>query len=121
MEIKLFMNDYMDIFVKENGLVYVEIGKIDKDGKNVSENMYANSSFETFMRYLGINICELEDKISKYLRDNELFLRIKRDNSTMINFNLHDITSKQELVSYETFEDMIKTEIFQIYDENVNI
>ena len=121
MGIRLFMNDYMDIFVKEDGTVYVEIGKINANNETSSENMYANSSFETFMKYLGINIADIKEEISKYLSDNELFLRIKRNETAVINFNLHDLRSKEELVSYETFEDLIKTEIYQIHDNETEI
>ena len=52
MKIRLFMNDYLDIYIKADGKVYVIIGKINKNGVAVSENSYANSSFATFMKFL---------------------------------------------------------------------
>ena len=114
MIIRLFMNDYIDVYIKENGKVYVEIGKIDENGNAVSENMYANSSFETFMKYLGIYVSDLNKEIEKYLSGNELFLRIKSDKESNITYNLHDVSTKEELVSYETFEDLTNVEILQI-------
>ena len=117
MEIKLSMNDYIDINIRENGHVYVENGVLNTDGEEVAENMYANSSFTTIMKYLGIDVSALGDKISKYLRDNELLLRIKKDKNSIVSFNLHDATTKEELVSYDSFETLVSTEVLQFNNE----
>ncbi len=113
MIIRLFMNDYIDIYIKENGNLYVEIGKIDENGVAISENMYANSSFVTFMKYLGIDVSNLGEEISKYLSENELFMRIKRDDASKISYNLHDASTKEELVTYGSFYSLVETEVLQ--------
>lgn len=115
MIIRLFMNDYIDIYVKEDGKVYIEIGKINEEGIAISENTYANSSFATFMKYLNVEISDLSNEIGKYLAENELFLRIKRnEKTTNLDCNLHDISTKEELVSYNSFQEFVETEILQI-------
>ena len=114
MKIRLFMNDYLDIYVDANGRVYVEIGTINKGGETISENSYANSSFSTYMKYLGIDVKENDYEIVKYLSGNNFFIRIRRNKSNNgLQYGLHDVENKEELIVYDRFDDLIETEVLQ--------
>ena len=114
MEIRLLRNDYLDIYVMENGLVHVEIGKINKNGYAIRENSYVNSSFLTYMKYLGIDVTDLDKEIIKYVSDNQLFIRIKRNASnTGLEYGLHDVITREEQVTYSNFDQLIYEEVLQ--------
>jgi len=118
MRIRLDMKDYLDIHVSTDGKVHVIIGRFNKNGVAIRENSYANSSFATFMKFLGIYIQDLSQDISEYISENGLFLRIKRDETSgLIQYNLHDADNKEELVSYNSFEELIETEVLQMNSE----
>ena len=114
MEIKLYMNDYMDIYVSKDGRVLVEVGQIIEDGKVENGNTYANSSFATFMKYFGINVENNQKEIVKYLVDNDLYLHMQRiSKETGIEYSLHDVSTKENLVTYKSFDELVATEVFQ--------
>lgn len=118
MKIRLFVNDYLDIHIKEDGRVYVEMGKVNKEGVSISETLYANSSFVTFMKYVGCDVKDLGQEISDYITDNALYLRIRRKNSSSVIFGLHDVETKEELVAYDSFESLVNTEVLQMHNIN---
>ena len=115
MEIRLLMNDYLDVYVMGNGLVHVEIGRFNKDGNAVRENSYVNSSFVTYMKHMGIDVSDIDKEIIKYIVDNQLYLRIKRNSTNSgLDYCLHDVVTREELISYSSFDELVNTEVFQM-------
>ena len=114
MKIILFMNDYLDIYISENGMVRVEIGRIDENGNALREDSYVNSSLSTFMKHMGIDISDCEAEVSKYLLNNSLFIRVRRNaNDTGLEYGLYCLDEKTEQVRYNSFDELIDVEVFQ--------
>ena len=46
--------------------------------------------------------------------DNKLFIRIKRNDKTSeLEYALHDAETKERLIKYNSFENLVDTEIYQ--------
>lgn len=116
MEILLRANDYMDInLVGESGSS-IHVGKvIPENGKEsyVLENSFNNASFITFLKFLGYNLTDLKHEVESYVRDNSLFIRVKKLSNGTTVYSLNCTDTKEELISSTDFMGMMLNEVLQ--------
>lgn len=121
MEVRLFLNEYIDIYARSIGAVYVEIGHLEdtEDGKVAkSENSFTNASFITFLKLMGYKSSKAAADIEKYLIDNDLYIRIRKGNKSNV-VALHDIATKEELVTYGNLDELVSVEVLQENATNI--